>query len=166
MDIAIGVRAAAHPSSGFGLGICQQLLSNLSLPPGEPIPISVPQASALPPSERHLIETSTNSAKHVNASAPPTLTLILACRSGSKAEEARQVLLQGHELELEQRASRGMPVRKGWKEGLRIVWESVDLDTLGGSNGVIQFCNRLTETYVSFHRGRLRSATLISHRCI
>ena len=142
----IASRAGANAYSGFGLGICQVLLSNLSLPPGQPIPVSTPQASALPPSQRHLLDADPEPTEHISSSSPPTLTLILACRSGPKAEEARQLLIKGHELELEQRANQGLPVRKGWKEGLKIVWEPVDLDSLGGSNGVIQFCARLTET--------------------
>lgn len=155
----------ADITSGFGLGICQQLLTNLSLPPDEPIPVSVPQASALGPSQRHLLD-SPRSTKHISSSSLPVLTLVLACRSGPRAEEARRVLLEGHELELEVRARQGMPVRRGWREGLKIIWEAVDLDSLSGPHGVIQFCARMSDTCVRYDRMRLMPGIRTSRHCI
>ena len=131
--------------SGFGLGICHQLLSNLSLPPGTPLPASTPQRSALPPSKQYLCDTDPGPSKHVPTSPPPTLTLILACRSKSKAEEAIEIVSKRHEKELQARADAGMPTREGWKDGLRIVWEPVDLDAVGGPLGVLSFCERVKQ---------------------
>jgi 3-keto steroid reductase len=133
--------------SGFGLGICHQLLSNLSYPPGTPIRATTPQLSALHTSQHHLLEAeSSNAAPKQIPSPPPTLTLILACRSQAKAEEAREIILAQHDAELAARASRGEPVREGWREGLRVVWEGIDLDAVGGPKGVLQFCERLKRT--------------------
>ncbi|WVR08606.1 hypothetical protein IAU60_005661 [Kwoniella sp. DSM 27419] len=133
-------------NSGFGLGLCQQLLSNLSLPPGTPMPASTPQLSATPPALRHYLSQLDDLTKEV-PSPPPTLTLILACRSETKAKEAREILLRKHHWDLEKREARGEPVREGWKEGLRVVWEAVDLDAMGGKNGVLAFCERLKDGY-------------------
>ncbi|WRT70614.1 uncharacterized protein IL334_007612 [Kwoniella shivajii] len=138
-------------NSGFGLGICQQLLSNLSLPVGSSIPASTPQSTAMPPSLRSSFKTSSSKekakAKEEIADPPATLTLILACRSQSKAEEAKQILLTIHEKDLKNRIDRGEKVRTGWKEGLRIEWQGLDLDNPGGGNGVLGFCERLKEKY-------------------
>ncbi|KAK8850457.1 hypothetical protein IAR55_004375 [Kwoniella newhampshirensis] len=146
-------------NSGYGLGICQALLSNLSLPPGHPVPASTPQPTALPPSLQHLLSPSSSSSppldrgkatKSISETKPPTLTLILACRSETKALEARQTLLEGHEKELSKREKKGMQSREGWLEGLRIVWEGLNLDDpgMGGKgNGVLGFCERLKDGY-------------------
>ncbi|WWC65125.1 uncharacterized protein I303_107739 [Kwoniella dejecticola CBS 10117] len=135
-------------NSGFGLGICEQLLYNLSLPPGTPIPISTPQLTALPPSLRSTFNPDADSKPTEEIpDAPPTLTLILACRSRSKAELAREILLEKHEKDLAARRKRGEAERIGWKEGLRIVWEGVDLDNPGGGNGVLGFCERVKLKY-------------------
>ncbi|OCF78562.1 3-keto sterol reductase [Kwoniella mangroviensis CBS 8886] len=136
-------------NSGFGLGICEQLLSNLSLPPSTSIPISTPQLTALPPSLRNdFNEDELDEPTKYIEEDPPTLTLILACRSEAKALEARRILLDKHEQELRERQEiSGEEVRKGWKEGLRIVWEGVDLDNPGGGNGVLGFCERLKTKY-------------------
>jgi 3-keto steroid reductase len=110
-------------SSGFGLGICNQVIRALSLPPGHSIPISTPQSSATPSTLRHLIPSADSpatsksaaaSTKHVPTTPPPTLTLILACRSRTNGENAREILLETHDRELKERARNGMPVREGW----------------------------------------------------
>ncbi|WWC72497.1 uncharacterized protein I206_106459 [Kwoniella pini CBS 10737] len=135
-------------NSGFGLGICQQLLYNLSFPPGTPIPISTPQLTALPPSLRSEFDAeSAQKPTEQIPNPPPTLTLILACRSRSKAELAREILLEKHEKDLIERRKRGEKERSGWKEGLKIVWEGVDLDNPGGGNGVLGFCESLKSKY-------------------
>ncbi len=132
--------------SGCGLGICQQLLRNLSLPPSTPMPASIPQPSALAPSQRYLLDQKTESDKRVPPDPPPTLTLILACRSASKAEIARRALFKQHEKELSRRQRDGQPATAGWRDKMRIVSEVVDLDSLGGKNGVLAFCERMKET--------------------
>lgn len=181
--------------SGFGLGICHLLLSSLSLPTGTPIPYSIPQTSALAPSQRHLSDnetiskpllttwtdftpsssssssfpssssstTSSSPAQNTHSTqnqnggpststtpktlipdqAPPTLTLILACRSGQKAAEAIRIIKTRHEKELRKREKRGEIIREGWREGLKIVWEKVELDSVGGEGGVFAFCDRI-----------------------
>ncbi|KAK4686947.1 hypothetical protein P7C73_g3174, partial [Tremellales sp. Uapishka_1] len=134
-------------NSGFGLGICHLLLSSLSLPLSTPIPLSQPQPTALPAGLSCTASSSVSSAKTVPSSPPPTLTLILACRSGQKASEAISLVLKKHYKELEQRRKAGVPVREGWKEGLKLVWEKVDLDSVGGKNGVLTFCERIRSTY-------------------
>ena len=142
------VQDLAHNGlSGIGLGICHILLSNLSLPAGTPIPASTLQLSALAPSQKHLFEPTPEPDKEIPRGHPPVLTLILACRSGSKAQIAKQVILRRHEKDLAQRRKRkGIAERQGWREGLEIVWEVVDLDTVGGKNGILAFCNRLKES--------------------
>ncbi|WVF67920.1 hypothetical protein IAT40_002682 [Kwoniella sp. CBS 6097] len=134
-------------NSGFGLGLCHQLLSNLSLPPGSDIPASKPQSTALPPSLQYLLHQPPSETTTHIPSPPPTLTLILACRSEQKANEARAILLKRHLKDLENRKKRGEKVREGWTEGLRLVWEGADLDSPGGKNGVLAFCERLKERY-------------------
>ncbi|WWD20640.1 hypothetical protein CI109_105116 [Kwoniella shandongensis] len=141
-------------NSGYGLGICQALLTNLSLPPGHPIPASTPMPTALPPSMRHLLDHSSSEepTKSISDRDSPTLTIILACRSESKALEARQILLDGHEKDLEKRRKKGIFPAKGWKDGLRIVWEGLDLDNpglgkAGRDDGLLGFCERLKDKY-------------------
>jgi 3-keto steroid reductase len=95
----------------------------------------------------------------VPRSPPPSLTLILACRSKARAQEAKDVLLKGHEAELERRLDAGLPVREGWRDGLRIEFEPIDMDAVGGSNGVLAFCERVKERWVSF-RLEVLSASL------
>lgn len=82
---------------------------------------------------------------------PPTLTLILACRSQKNADATERALLQAHEEELDKRRSEGKPVREGWKDGLKIVSELVDLDSLGGPNGILTMCQRVRERHVAIH---------------
>jgi 3-keto steroid reductase len=144
-------------SSGFGLGICNQVIRALSLPPGHSIPISTPQSSATPSTLRHLIPSADSpatsksaaaSTKHVPTTPPPTLTLILACRSRTNGENAREILLETHDRELKERARNGMPVREGWREGLRVVIETVDLDSVGGDNGILSFTERIKDRSV------------------
>jgi len=77
---------------------------------------------------------------------PLTLTLILACRSGKKAAEAIEIVKKKHFKELEKRRRKGIAVREGWLEGLKIVWEPVELGNVGGKNGVLTFCERIKET--------------------
>ncbi|RSH85207.1 hypothetical protein EHS25_005014 [Saitozyma podzolica] len=143
-------------NSGFGLGICNQVIRALSLPPGHSIPISTPQSSATPSTLRHLIPSADSpatsksaaaSTKHVPTTPPPTLTLILACRSRTNGENAREILLETHDRELKERARNGMPVREGWREGLRVVIETVDLDSVGGDNGILSFTERIKDRY-------------------
>lgn len=129
-------------NSGYGLGICHQLLSNLSLPSTVPIPASTPQPTALAPSMRDSIPS--NSLRPTKTSVPDTtLTLILACRSGAKAQEAIDMLWKKHKSDLEKRKKKGLAVKKGWLEGLRIVWEGVNLDSPGGTNGILAFTERV-----------------------
>ncbi|WVQ95483.1 hypothetical protein IAU59_002580 [Kwoniella sp. CBS 9459] len=134
-------------NSGFGLGLCQQLLANLSLPPDAEIPASKPQSTALPPSLQYLLHRPPSETTTHIPSPPPTLTLILACRSEKKAIEAREILLKKHTKDLEDRKRRGDRVREGWTDGLRVVWEGVDADSPGGKNGVLAFCERLKERH-------------------
>jgi len=136
-------------SSGYGLGICHQLLRNLSLPPGTPLPASTLQPLALAPSQKHLldeIETSEPD-KEIPLDDSTTLTLILACRSPTTAAAAKEAIMKRHGEEMAKREKQGLPVRKGWREGLRVVVEQVDLDAVGGKRGVLAFCERLKETY-------------------
>ncbi|WVQ82968.1 hypothetical protein IAT38_005104 [Cryptococcus sp. DSM 104549] len=146
-DRVIAVVTGAN--SGYGLGICQQLLTNLSLPSGYPMPASMPQATSLPPSLQHLLSSSCEAAVSASKAAQPntTLTLILACRSEAKANIAREALLKRHKKELEKRKKQGVPEKEGWWDGLRIVWEGVNLDSVGGENGVLAFCQRLIDRY-------------------
>ncbi|OCF31811.1 3-keto sterol reductase [Kwoniella heveanensis BCC8398] len=134
-------------NSGFGLGLCQQLLYNLSFPPGSDIPAAKPQSTALPPSLQYLLHQPPSATTPHIPSPPPALTLILACRSETKAIEAKEILLKRHLRDLENRKKRGEKVREGWRDGLRVVWEGVDLDSPGGQNGVLAFCERLKERY-------------------
>lgn len=129
-------------NSGYGLGICHQLLSNLSLPSTVPIPASTPQPTALPPSMRDSIRS--NPLQPTKISMPETtLTLILACRSGAKAQEAIDILWKKHKSDLEKRKKKGLAAKEGWLEGLRIVWEGVNLDSPGGENGILAFTERV-----------------------
>ncbi|OWZ66649.1 hypothetical protein AYX15_02117 [Cryptococcus neoformans] len=133
-------------NSGYGLGICHQLLSNLSLPSTVPIPASTPQPTALPPSMRDSIRS--NSLQPTKTSVPETtLTLILACRSGAKAQEAIDILWKKHKSDLEKRKKKGLAAKEGWLEGLRIVWEGVNLDSPGGENGILAFTEHVRNRY-------------------
>ncbi|WVQ73233.1 hypothetical protein IAR50_002799 [Cryptococcus sp. DSM 104548] len=135
-------------NSGYGFGICQELLTELSLPSSVPMRASTPQKTALAPSLQHLLH-SPNSTEPTHSSPPDTtLTIILACRSEKKALEARDLLISGHLEELAKRRKEGKIGEKaGWREGLRIEWEGLDLDSPGGQNGVLGFCERLGEIY-------------------
>ena len=95
------------------------------------------------PSQLHLLDDSPHPTKFVPDDPPPTLTLILACRSASKAAKAKKEMLQGHMKELKRRKEQGHAVREGWVEGLRVVVEPIDLDAVGGNNGVLAFCERV-----------------------
>ena len=44
---------------------------------------------------------------------------------------------------LEKRRGKGLVVPKGWKEGLRIEIELLDVDSPNGENGILDFCQRL-----------------------
>ncbi len=73
-----------------------------------------------------------------------TLTLILACRSLKKAQAAKEEILERHLRMLEQRRrQRGWEAPAGWKEGLRIEIELLDVDSPAGENGILAFCDRL-----------------------
>lgn len=74
-----------------------------------------------------------------------TLTLILACRSGAKAQEAIDILWKTHKSDLEKRKKSGLAVKEGWLEGLEIVWEGVNLDSPGGKNGILAFTERVKD---------------------
>lgn len=133
-------------SSGFGQGICNLLLRSLSLPPGSPIPASTPHLPAIPFELQALLpgpEDPFTDEKKVPRGPPPTLTLILAVRSRRNGDAAREQILAVHEKELEARRRRGLPVREGWRDGLQLVVETVDLDSVGGDHGVLQFCERI-----------------------
>lgn len=67
----------------------------------------------------------------------------MACRSRSKAEEAIRNLYKEHELGLIGRRVRGEKERKGWWEGLRIVYEELDVDKVGGKGGLLDFSERI-----------------------
>lgn len=77
----------------------------------------------------------------------PTLTLVLACRSSSNAAEARDKILAQHRTELEARRRSGGDVPEGWEEGLRVEYELVDLDAVGGPKGLLSFADRLASRY-------------------
>jgi 3-keto steroid reductase len=108
------------------------------------VPASRPQLLAIP---AHLRDQAAEqgSTQYIPSSSPVTLTLILACRSGKKAAEAKQHLEQKHEAELYSREQSGQKVKEGWREGLQIVWESLDMDAVGGSDGVLGFSERLKQ---------------------
>lgn len=79
-----------------------------------------------------------------------TLTLILACRSGKKAAEAQRYLERKHNEELAAREREGQMINDGWREGLKIIWEPLDMDAMGGPNGVLGFSERLKNKQVFF----------------
>lgn len=118
------------------------------MPLGAPLPASTPQALALGPSQRHLLDEVDEPDKEIPPDHPQTLTIILACRSGSKAEISRKAIIKRHEKELARRERKGIPVREGWREGLELIWEGVDFDSVGGSNGILTLCERLKEKSV------------------
>jgi 3-keto steroid reductase len=72
---------------------------------------------------------------------------VLACRSKRNAEEARSKLLEAHAAELSARRKRGERVPEGWEDGLRIEYETVDLDCVGGPTGVLAFGERMRARY-------------------
>jgi 3-keto steroid reductase len=133
--------------SGLGFGYCQRILRQLSS-----------DASLPPPDARHLPQTSTSTsslvpsndsslARYISSpnTKPPTLTLILACRSRQKAELAIKKLRREHELGLMGRRMRGGKDREGWEQGLEIVFEELDVDRVGGRGGVLDFSRRIKE---------------------
>lgn len=109
------------------------------------MPASRLQPTALAPSQKHLLKEIDDSAKDVSLEDPPTLTLILACRSLENAEYTKSAILKRHDKELARRRKQGTRVRKGWREGLKVDCEIVDLDSVGGKDGVLAFCERLRE---------------------
>lgn len=136
--------------SGFGLGICQALLSNLSVCGDTPVPCAVPTESSLPPALAPLLSDEGSAAARTAARMPsphPTLTLILACRSEKNATAARTKILDAHNAELAARRKRGIPIPDGWIEGLRVEFEPVDLDAVGGPNGILAFTRRIASKY-------------------
>ncbi|ORY29655.1 hypothetical protein BCR39DRAFT_531477 [Naematelia encephala] len=137
-------------NAGFGFGICVQLLRNLSLPSGTPLPLTA-QVSKIPDSPASLKDncSSSSSSSELLARPPPTFTLILACRSQARAEKARTLLLARHDKELARRKKRGLPIREGWREGLRVEWEAVDLDAMGGKNEYWQKYPHITSLYLN-----------------
>lgn len=50
-----------------------------------------------------------------------------------------------HELGLIGRKMRGAEERKGWLEGLEIVFEELDVDRVGGQGGVLDFAARIRD---------------------
>jgi hypothetical protein len=132
------------------LGICHQLLSNLSLPPNIPPPAATPKAISVAPAQLHLLDDDQTSVddEEKRRATPITLTLILACRSRARAEEAKDIILQKHARELAKRRQKGISVPAGWEEGLSVVFEGVDMDAVGGSNSILEFTERLKTRYV------------------
>jgi 3-keto steroid reductase len=124
--------------SGIGLGLCHRLLAALSLATDQPITESLPQYSAFAPDQ----STSTSSLP-----TPPraeiTLTLILACRSLTKAQVAKEQLLERHLKLLEKRRRAGLTTPETWTKGLRLDIELLDVDAPNGENGILDFCQRL-----------------------
>lgn len=136
-------------SSGFGLGLCHDLLANLSVGEGQRVPAATPRPTAIAPSLVDLgsMEKAPNEPTGVMPAPHPTLTLILACRSQRNADEARTKILEQHAHDLRTRRSAGESIPKGWEEGLRIEAELVDLDCVGGPMGVLSFCQRVSAKY-------------------
>lgn len=54
-------------------------------------------------------------------------------------------LKKQHELGLIGRKMRGAEERKGWLEGLEIVFEELDVDRVGGRGGVLDFAARIRD---------------------
>lgn len=136
--------------SGFGLGICHELLRNLSVDSGVPVPSAVPQLAALPSPLSGLLDGPGAAAASTAASLPrphPTFTLVLACRSEKNAIAARDAVLARHKKDLAARRRKGIPVPYGWEEGLRVEYELVDLDSVGGDKGLLSFARRIGDKY-------------------
>ncbi|BEJ16456.1 hypothetical protein CspHIS471_0510610 [Cutaneotrichosporon sp. HIS471] len=129
-------------NSGFGLGLCHDLLANLSVGVGQRVPAAQPRPTAIAPS---LLNSETKTG--IMPSPHPTLTLILACRSQRNADEARSKILEQHAQDLRMRRSAGESIPPGWEEGLRVESELVDLDCVGGPKGVLSFCQRISAKY-------------------
>jgi 3-keto steroid reductase len=130
--------------SGLGLGYCHRILKQLSTEPSVPppdaleIPVVVGQSST-----KRLPSADPSVSKYTTTLPPPTLTLILACRSRQRAESAIKDLKKQHELGLIGRKMRGHKERQGWLEGLEIVFEELDVDRVGGRGGVLDFSERI-----------------------
>lgn len=140
-------REAQSDNSGFGLGICNALLQNLSVPSGASIPVATAQVSALSPALAASFDAGAASAAAAMPRPHPTLTLVLACRSEANAVQARAAILAQHKRDLAARRRAGTPVPEGWEEGLRVEYELVDLDALGGSRGTLAFAQRMRARY-------------------
>lgn len=117
----------------------------------EPVPCAIPQPTALPPSLSGLLDApGASKAARTAARLPephPTLTLVLACRSEKNALEAREIILKRHKKDLAKRRRKGEVIPKGWEEGLKIEYELVDLDAVGGPKGILAFTRRISERY-------------------
>ncbi|BEI79618.1 hypothetical protein CcaverHIS002_0101470 [Cutaneotrichosporon cavernicola] len=129
-------------NSGFGLGLCHDLLANLSVGVGQRVPAAQPRPTAIAP---RLLNSETKAG--IMPSPHPTLTLILACRSQRNADEARAKILEQHTQDLRMRRSAGESIPPGWEEGLRVESELVDLDCVGGPKGLLSFCQRISAKY-------------------
>jgi 3-keto steroid reductase len=136
-------------NSGFGLGLCHDLLANLSVGVGQRVPAAQPRPTAIAPSLTDLgsMEKAPSEPTGVMPSPHPSLTLVLACRSQKNAEEARAKILEQHAHDLQTRRSAGEVIPAGWEEGLRVEYELVDLDCVGGPTGVLSFCQRISAKY-------------------
>lgn len=136
-------------ASGFGLGLCHDLLANLSVGVGQRVPAAQPRPTAIAPCLTDLgsMEKAPSEPTGVMPSPHPSLTLVLACRSQKNAEEARAKILEQHAHDLQTRRSAGEVIPTGWEEGLRVEYELVDLDCVGGPTGVLSFCQRISAKY-------------------
>lgn len=131
--------------SGVGLGYCHRILRQLSTPPPSPPPDALLTTLTHTSTPSSLATTDSRYSAYSSTSPPATLTLILACRSRSKAEVAIKSLRKEHELGLIGRKMRGYKEREGWLEGLEIVFEELDVDKVGGQGGVLDFSRRICE---------------------
>jgi hypothetical protein len=56
---------------------------------------------------------------------------------------AIRALYREHDVGLASRRIRGHKDRIGWREGLKIVFEELDVDKVGGKGGVLEFSQRI-----------------------
>ncbi|KAH8089227.1 hypothetical protein HD553DRAFT_267755 [Filobasidium floriforme] len=139
--------AVTGANAGLGLGYCHRILRQLSTAPTAPPPDALELPLEPGHSPRRLALKDASLSNFVNTQPPPTLTLILACRSRQRAEVAIKQLKKQHELGLIGRKMRGAEERKGWLEGLEIVFEELDVDRVGGQGGVLDFASRIRDNY-------------------